>query len=125
MGLVNAASDVWGATQLIANNNSWLLRLPTDIEPGNYVLRHEIIALHAANQADGAQNYPFCFNLAISSAGTKRPDGLLGTALYKSSDPGILFSLFVKYTSYVIPGVRCSSLRLLSYLHSFNPASPY
>lgn len=82
------------------------MRIPTDIEPGHYVLRHEVIALHAANQANGAQNYPFCFSLAISSQGTKRPDGVLGTALYKSNEPGVNFSLFVKYSSYPIPGVR-------------------
>lgn len=32
--------------------------VPQHLAPGNYVLRHEIIALHAAGQANGAQNYP-------------------------------------------------------------------
>ncbi|KAK3941742.1 glycosyl hydrolase family 61-domain-containing protein [Diplogelasinospora grovesii] len=104
VGLVDAASDVWGATQLTNNNNSWLVRIPTDIAPGNYVLRHEIIALHAAGQLNGAQNYPFCFSLAIASPGTSNPDGVLGTQLYKNTDPGIKFDLFTKHTSYDIPG---------------------
>ncbi|KAH8907300.1 hypothetical protein BR93DRAFT_690551 [Coniochaeta sp. PMI_546] len=105
VGLVDAASDTWGATQLTNNNNSWLVKIPTDIAPGNYVLRHEIIALHAAGQPNGAQNYPFCFSLAISSSGTKNPDGIPAQKLYSPSDPGILFDLFSKSrAAYKIPG---------------------
>jgi lytic cellulose monooxygenase (C1-hydroxylating) len=90
---------------LTANNNSWLVRLPTGIAPGNYVLRHEIIALHAAGQPNGAQNYPFCFNLAVASEGAQNPNGVPATEFYKSADPGILFDLFSKHSTYVIPGV--------------------
>ncbi|KAJ9149808.1 Glycoside hydrolase, family 61 [Pleurostoma richardsiae] len=104
VGLVDAATDVWGASELTNNNNSWLVRIPTDIAPGNYVLRHEIIALHAANSLYGAQNYPFCFSLAISSSGTSQPAGVLGTDLYKANDPGIHFTLFNKLSTYDIPG---------------------
>ncbi|KAH8880037.1 glycoside hydrolase, partial [Thozetella sp. PMI_491] len=104
VGLVDAAKDVWGATQLMNNNNSWLVTIPTGIAPGNYVLRHEIIALHAAGQTNGAQNYPFCYSLAISSDGTANPEGVLATSFYKPADPGIHFDLFVKYTDYPIPG---------------------
>lgn len=59
-GLVSdsAVPGTWASDQLIANNNSWTVKIPTSIAPGNYVLRHEIIALHSAGTADGAQNYP-------------------------------------------------------------------
>ena len=59
-GLVDdsAVPGTWASDQLIANNNSWTVKIPTSIAPGNYVLRHEIIALHSAGTADGAQNYP-------------------------------------------------------------------
>lgn len=106
---MDQATDVWGATQLTNNNNSWLVRIPTDIAPGNYVLRHEIIALHASGQPNGAQNYPSCFSLAISSEGTENPDGILATEMYKADDPGILFDLFGKRDGYTIPGVRLLS----------------
>jgi hypothetical protein len=73
-------------------------------------LRHEIIALHAAFQTNGAQNYPFCFSLAISGNGTSKPAGILATQLYKASDPGILFDLNnSKKGVYVIPGVSLTS----------------
>ncbi len=103
-GLLDAAANNWAADQLLANNLSWSVRLPADISPGNYVLRHEMIALHAAGNANGAQNYPFCFNLAVAGNGTATPDGVPATALYKAQDPGILFDLFRKFTTYVIPG---------------------
>ena len=84
------------------------MQIPKSIAPGNYVLRHEIIALHAAGQLNGAQSYPFCFSRAISSSGTAQPDGVLGTELYKNTDPGIKFDLFGKFTTYQIPGVSNS-----------------
>ncbi|KAL1864835.1 hypothetical protein VTK73DRAFT_5615 [Phialemonium thermophilum] len=105
VGLVDPAADVWGATQLMNNNNSWLVRIPTTIAPGNYVLRHEIIALHAAGQPNGAQNYPFCLSIAVSSNGTDNPSGVPGTKLYKADDPGIHFDLFgPRSGGYQIPG---------------------
>jgi cellulase len=104
-GFLDVASDLWAANVLMNNNNSWLVKVPTDIAPGNYVLRHEIIALHAAGNVNGAQDYPFCFNLAIDSTGTASPDGIPATQLYKATDPGIKFDLFNHPTTYIIPGV--------------------
>jgi hypothetical protein len=82
-----------------------LWKIPT-IAPGNYVVRHEIIALHAASQANGAQNYPFCFNLAISGNGTAKPAGVLATSFYKATDPGVLYNLNITppVPPYTIPG---------------------
>ncbi|KAI1388197.1 glycoside hydrolase family 61 protein [Hypoxylon trugodes] len=108
-GWVDKASDLWAANVLTNNNNSWLVRIPEDIAPGNYVLRHEIIALHAAANPNGAQSYPFCFNLAIDSKGTAAPDGIPATQFYKTDDPGIKFDLFSHPTAYVIPGPKLYS----------------
>ncbi|KAL2293338.1 hypothetical protein FJTKL_05266 [Diaporthe vaccinii] len=73
-GLVSGSDPgYWADDVLMANGLSWLVKIPEDIAPGNYVLRHEIIALHGANQADGAQAYPQCFNLEISGTGTSQP----------------------------------------------------
>lgn len=94
----------WASDTLIANNNSWTVTIPSDIAPGNYVLRHEIIALHSAGNADGAQNYPQCVNLEITGSGTATPSGTLGTALYTSTDPGILINIYQTLTEYIVPG---------------------
>ncbi len=90
VGLIDASKELWGADMLLNNNLTWFVKILTDITPGNYVLRHEMVALHEAGNANGAQNYPFCFNLAISSSGTQNPKGVLATRLYKANDPGIL-----------------------------------
>ena len=94
----------WATDQLIANNNSWVVTIPKNIAPGNYVLRHEIIALHSAEEAGGAQMYPHCINLAISGSGTEKPAGTKGTALYKEADPGIEINIYQSLSTYVIPG---------------------
>ncbi|KAK2607568.1 hypothetical protein N8I77_006232 [Diaporthe amygdali] len=76
-GLVSGSNPgYWADDALIANGLSWLINIPEDIAPGSYVLRHEIIALHGANQANGAQAYPQCFNLEISGTGTSQPSGV-------------------------------------------------
>lgn len=100
----------WATNVLIANNFSWLVRIPELLAMGNYVLRHEIIALHVADKPDGAQAYPQCVNVRVS-AGTStammRPEGgVLGTSLYGMKDAGVLVDVHKKLTSYAIPGPK-------------------
>jgi endoglucanase len=95
---------LWATDTLIQNNSTWLVQIPADIAPGNYVLRHEIIALHSAGSTNGAQAYPQCINLQITGSGNTKPDGVKGTALYKSTDPGILFNIYTSPISYTVPG---------------------
>jgi hypothetical protein len=94
----------WASDTLIANNNSWTVTIPLDIAPGNYVLRHEIIALHSAYSVDGAQNYPQCVNLEVTGSGTATPSGVLGTALYTETDPGIDINIYQSLSTYIVPG---------------------
>lgn len=107
-GLVNASAMApygeWASDQLIANNNSWLVEIPTSIKPGFYVLRTEIIALH--NITSGAQHYPQCLNLEITGDGTEVPSGTLGEQLYNETQPGLdkTLNITTGVTSYLIPG---------------------
>lgn len=105
-GLIDGSSTpgVYAADQLIDNGLGWMVEIPSDIAPGNYVLRHEIIALHSGNQANGAQNYPQCFNLKVTGSGSSKPEGVLGTSLYKADDAGILFDIYKSVSTYPIPG---------------------
>ncbi|KAM0263201.1 hypothetical protein ACHAQJ_001356 [Trichoderma viride] len=105
IGLISGGNPGnWASDVLIANNNTWVVQIPEDLQTGNYVLRHEIIALHSAGQADGAQNYPQCFNLAVTGTGSLQPTGVLGTELYQESDPGILINIYTSPLTYIIPG---------------------
>lgn len=100
-------SDVpgtWATDNLISNNNSYTVTIPSDIAAGNYVLRHEIIALHSAGNEDGAQSYPQCVNLKVTGGGSDSPSGTLGTKLYNEDDPGILVNIYQQLDSYDIPG---------------------
>ncbi|KAL2000382.1 hypothetical protein VTN02DRAFT_3192 [Thermoascus thermophilus] len=99
-----SGSGTWASDTLIKNNNSWTVTIPSTIAPGNYVLRHEIIALHSAENKDGAQNYPQCINLEVTGGGTDNPAGTLGTALYTDTDPGILVNIYQGLSNYSIPG---------------------
>nr|OQO21749.1 hypothetical protein B0A51_09690 [Rachicladosporium sp. CCFEE 5018] len=95
----------WASDDLIANNNSWVVKIPSDIAPGPYVLRHEIIALHSAHEVNGAQNYPQCVNLEISGSGTASPVGITGDKLYPNTTaPGIFVSIYQHLGGYEIPG---------------------
>lgn len=108
----------WATDTLISHNNSWLLEVPPSLEPGPYVLRHELIALHYANMSDGAQNYPQCINLWVmpanatntgsSEAATGKNvgegQGMSAQKLYHENDPGVVINIHETLTTYVIPG---------------------
>lgn len=103
-GGIDLDTQTWATTNMIANNNTWTVNVPSTLAAGNYVFRHEIIAMHGAGSANGAQNYPQCLNIAITGSGTDKPEGTLGTKLYTPTDPGILFNPYTTLTSYTIPG---------------------
>lgn len=105
-GLIDDSNvpGTWASDNLISNNNSYTVTIPSSIAAGNYVLRHEIIALHSAGETNGAQNYPQCINLKVTGGGSDSPAGTLGTALYKNTDAGIKVNIYQSLSSYEIPG---------------------
>lgn len=105
-GLIDDSNvpGTWASDNLISNNNSWTVTIPSSIAAGNYVLRHEIIALHSAGETNGAQNYPQCMNLKVTGGGSDKPTGTKGTALYKNTDAGIKVNIYTSMDSYEMPG---------------------
>ena len=94
-----------GSDVLIANGLTWPVTIPSSVAPGNYILRHEILALHEGNRQGGTQFYPQCMNIVVTGSGTNTLSG--GTpaqSFYKASDPGVLFDMYNNPTSYPIPG---------------------
>ncbi|KXJ94884.1 glycosyl hydrolase family 61-domain-containing protein [Microdochium bolleyi] len=100
----NVATQKWKTDDMIANNFTWSTTVPSNLKAGAYVLRHEIIAMHAAQQANGAQNYPQCMNVQVTGSGTVLPEGVAGTSLYTADHPGIKFNPYGNLASYEIPG---------------------
>lgn len=67
--------------------------LPANIAPGAYLIRHEIIALHLATVAGGAEFYPSCSQIRVGGTGTGAPTAdelVLLPGAYSDTDPGIL-----------------------------------
>jgi hypothetical protein len=83
-------------------------QIPKGIENGDYILRHEIVALHLANKRGGAEFYTSCIQVRVTggSAGkvnvtptAKFPGG------YSASDPGIFTpKIFDGGFKYSFPG---------------------
>jgi lytic cellulose monooxygenase (C1-hydroxylating) len=104
-------SGTWASDVLIANKASWMVKVPKLLAEGNYVLRHEIIALHVADQVNGAQAYPQCINLQVTKReedqdGSRLMGGVVGSDLYTMEDKGILVDIHRGVTGYDIPGPR-------------------
>ena len=105
----SGAPGQWASDDLIKNNNTWAVKIPDNIVAGEYVLRHEIIALHSSGERDGAQNYPQCINIVVSGGRSEKPAGVVGTKLYTAEDPGILVNIYQNLAEYIIPGPKLFS----------------
>ncbi|CAP71839.1 uncharacterized protein PODANS_6_7780 [Podospora anserina S mat+] len=88
--------------------------IPSCIRPGYYLVRHEIIALHAAWAYPGAQFYPGCHQLQVTGGGSTNPTNLVSfPGAYKSTDPGVTYDAYKEIETdmdlsiaqaYTIPG---------------------
>ncbi|KAJ7934379.1 glycoside hydrolase, partial [Mycena leptocephala] len=67
--------------------------IPRSLKAGNYVLRHEVIALHMAQFLGGAEFFPHCVQLTVTGMGSGIPTGnevIKFPGAYRATDPGIL-----------------------------------
>jgi cellulase len=104
----------WASDQLIADDNSWNIKIPNGLKAGKYVVRTEIIALHlaflgtGAYSTNGAEFYPQCINVQVSGTGTKTiTGGVDARTFYTGAEPGLFFSNLhttPNHADYVIPG---------------------
>jgi len=102
-GLV-VSDQTWGVDRLIAAEGKVSFTIPSCIEAGQYLLRVEIIALHAAESYPGAQFYMECAQLAITGGGSTSPATVSFPGAYQSTDPGITIDIYQTLPSYTIPG---------------------
>ncbi|KAJ1300292.1 hypothetical protein OPQ81_005116 [Rhizoctonia solani] len=96
------------AQNRIQFEDSWsYVTIPADIKAGEYLLRHELISLHAAHSAaDGAQYYPACIQIKVTGGGNASPATTLVTKLYTKAD-GIV-DIYSPYPK----GISASTYRL-------------
>ncbi|CAL1712872.1 unnamed protein product [Somion occarium] len=94
----------WGVDRLIANKGKVTFTLPSCIAAGQYLLRAEIIALHAAGSYPGAQLYMECAQLSVTGGGNVSPATVSFPGAYKGTDPGITINIYQSLSGYTIPG---------------------
>jgi len=115
IGQIGLESDqVTWYQQNLKNGHAANITLPSNIKPGNYLVRHEIIALHLANEMGGAEFYPSCSQLNISGSGTGAPTSselVSFPGAYNDNDPGIYVpSIFNgPISNYAFPGPAVAS----------------
>ncbi|OTB03764.1 glycoside hydrolase family 61 protein [Hypoxylon sp. CI-4A] len=101
----DSATDTWGNDLLNKNCGKQEVVIPSDIAPGDYLLRAETIALHTASQPNGAQFYMTCYQITVTGGGSANPAGVKFPGAYKASDPGIQVDIWGNgFSEYTIPG---------------------
>jgi len=101
---LTVSTQQWAVDRLIANKGKVTFSLPSCIPAGEYLLRVEIIALHAASSYPGAQLYMECAQMSISGGGSASPATVSFPGAYHSTDPGITINIYQTLQNYTIPG---------------------
>ncbi|VDB82842.1 unnamed protein product [Peniophora sp. CBMAI 1063] len=96
----------WAATDILSANDSiYTFTVPATLKPGQYIIRHEIIALHAAFVYPGAQFYPSCIQVEVTGSGTAFPTSFVSfPGAYTPDTPGIVYDAYTNTSAYPIPG---------------------
>ncbi|KAF5346521.1 hypothetical protein D9756_010036 [Leucocoprinus leucothites] len=106
------SSGAWAQADLMKGKTADIT-LPSNIAPGNYLIRHEIIALHLAENKGGAEFYPSCAQLTVGGSGTGKPKDSELVSLpgaYSDTDPGILVkNVYNDNLKYQFPGPPIAS----------------
>ncbi|KAG8973378.1 Esterase/lipase/thioesterase [Tulasnella sp. 425] len=109
---LDLSTNTWAAIKLIADGNKYSFTIPASLAPGQYIIRHEIIALHSSYTYPGAQSYPSCIQVQVTGSGSVTPSGSKLVAFpgaYGSTTPGLVWPLWnpnnlQSGVSYPIPG---------------------
>ncbi|KAJ7593510.1 glycosyl hydrolase family 61-domain-containing protein [Mycena floridula] len=106
------ANGDWLQADLLAGQTA-KVTLPSNLAAGNYIVRHEIIALHLATTKGGAEFYPSCAQLTVGGTQTGKPtasDLVSIPGAYKDTDPGIFDpTVFDTGSKYIFPGPAIAS----------------
>jgi len=103
---LDPGNQTWGVDRMIANAGKVTFTIPPCIEAGQYLLRHEVIALHAAVSYPGAQFYMECAQIQITGGGSTAPSPVVSfPGAYAGTDPGVTVNIYYPLlTNYTIPG---------------------
>ncbi|KAG9015635.1 hypothetical protein FRB90_004673 [Tulasnella sp. 427] len=90
------------------NVQTFTFTIPSCIPAGQYLVRIEHIALHAASTYGGAQLYIACGQINVTGGGSTSPSNLVAfPGAYTGNEPGILLNIYsppANYAGYTAPG---------------------
>ncbi|KAF9501911.1 hypothetical protein BDN71DRAFT_499033 [Pleurotus eryngii] len=91
----------WASAKLIADGSSWTSQIPNQLAAGQYLMRHEIIALHSAGSP---QYYPACAQVNVNGSGQGKPSDSDLVSLPGLYD-GVTFpNIYTDFGTFTIPG---------------------
>lgn len=100
--------------QDLFNGGTYSMTLPSNLAAGEYLVRHEIIALHLATEEGGAEFYPSCSQITVggNESGVPSDDDLVSLpGAYSDADPGIFDpDVFNTDAEYTFPGPEIAAL---------------
>ncbi|KAF7314376.1 hypothetical protein MKEN_00910300 [Mycena kentingensis (nom. inval.)] len=83
-----SGSGLWAMAKLVQNGSKWSIKIPSSLKSGQYIVRHELSAVHNPKTSDstsGPQNYIACIQLDVVNGGDATlPAGTQAKNLYKS-----------------------------------------
>ncbi len=88
-------NGVWAVDEMIAANGWHYFDMPSCVAPGQYLMRVELLALHSAYSAGGAQFYMECAQIEVTGSGTNSGSNFVSfPGAYPAGDPGIVLSIY-------------------------------
>jgi len=99
----------------INNGAALSATIPSDLPSGNYLLRHEILALQNGQTKDQAEFYPNCVQMTVSGGSNLNANVNLSPTTtfpgaYKDTDAGILVNVYNPGFKYVMPGPAVANI---------------
>ncbi|TFK66260.1 glycoside hydrolase family 61 protein [Pluteus cervinus] len=125
----------WAVDRMISGGGWNYFTMPSCIAPGNYLMRVELLALHSASSAGGAQFYMECAQINVTGNGTFKPSSTVSfPGAYPANDPGIVLSIYDNTgkptnggRSYPIPGpapISCAGVPTGAPVPTSSPGAP-
>lgn len=120
----NWPSGEWGTGQVL-KTLKYTSKIPASLAPGEYMIRHELLAIHQANTpqlcvaliimsgicVDVINSYPECAQLKVTGSGSATPPASSTVKFpggYSASDPSININIYsadaTSQTTYKVPG---------------------
>jgi len=99
----------FGSERLYKNGMKYTVNIPSNLKAGDYIVRHELVALHYGMKEQGPEFYISCLNVKVLGDGTTEPkpeDFARFPGAYKPDNPYLKFNVHSHENSYVSPGPK-------------------